>query len=180
MGILELQGGITLDDKVDIFDKILNKIATLVKYFLGILLGIMLAVALFTVFTRYFLGKSFAWSEELTRYLIIWISFLGAAVGYKEEGLVFFDMIVNIVKGKNKKNLLLFNNTVTLMFFGFIFVNSLQTIMMPSVLKQISIGLQISMVIPFLAIPLGTGLLIIFGINHYRVILRKYEEGVYN
>jgi len=52
--------------------------------------------------------------------------------------------------------------------------------MMPSVLKQISIGLQISMVIPFLAIPLGTGLLIIFGINHYRVILRKYEEGVYN
>ena len=105
---MELQGGITLDDKVDIFDKILNKIATLVKYFLGILLGIMLAVALFTVFTRYFLGKSFAWSEELTRYLIIWISFLGAAVGYKEEGLVFFDMIVNIVKGKNKKNLLLF------------------------------------------------------------------------
>nr|WP_312578356.1 TRAP transporter small permease [Sedimentibacter sp.] len=165
---------------VDVFDKALNKIAVLVKYFLGVLLGIMLVSALFTVFTRYFLGKSFAWSEELIRYLIIWVSFLGAAVAYKEEGLVFFDMIVNAVKGKKRRNLLLFNNTVTLIFVGFIFVNSIQTIMMPSVARQISIGLQISMVIPFLAIPLGMGLMIIFGINHYRVILDKYKKGVYN
>ncbi len=165
---------------VNILDKILDKISSIVKYFLGFLLAVMLISALFTVFTRYFLGKSFAWSEELIRYLIIWISFLGAAVGYKEEGLVFFDMIVNAVNGKKRRNLLLLNNTITLVFMGFIFVNSIQTIMMPSVAKQISIGLQISMVIPFLAVPLGLGLMIIFGINHYRVILNKYKEGVYN
>ncbi len=173
-------GGVKLKINVDILDIILDKIATLVKYFLGVLLGIMLISALFTVFTRYFLGKSFAWSEELIRYLIIWVSFLGAAVAYKEEGLVFFDMIVNAVRGKKRRNLLLFNNTVTLVFMGCIFVNSIQTIMMPSVAKQISIGLQISMAIPFLAVPLGLGLMIIFGINHYRVILDKYKKGVYN
>jgi len=169
-----------LKKNADVLDKILNKIATLVKYFLGFLLGIMLISALFTVFTRYFLGKSFAWSEELIRYLIIWVSFLGAAIAYKEEGLVFFDMIVNAIKGKKRRNLLLFNNTITLIFIGYIFINSIQTIMMPSVAKQISIGLQISMVIPFLAVPLGLGLMIIFGINHYRIILNKYKKGVYN
>lgn len=175
-----LYGGVNLKINLDAIDKALDKVAMLVKYFLGVLLGIMLISALFTVFTRYFLGKSFAWSEELIRYLIIWVSFLGAAVAYKEEGLVFFDMIVNAVKGKKRRNLMLFNNTATLIFMGFIFVNSVKTIMMPSVAKQISIGLQISMVIPFLAIPLGIGLIIIFGINHYRVIIDKYKRGVYN
>lgn len=165
---------------IDVFDKALDKIAALVKGFLGVLLGIMFISALFTVFTRYFLGKSFAWSEELIRYLIIWVSFLGAAVAYKEQGLVFFDMIVNAAKGKKRRNLLLFNNTVMLIFMGFIFINSIQTIMMPSVAKQISIGLQISMVIPFLAIPLGVCLMIIFGISHYKVILDEYKRGAYN
>ncbi|MEL7648522.1 MAG: TRAP transporter small permease subunit [Sedimentibacter sp.] len=169
-----------MDDKVDVWDKALDKLAKLVKYFLGVLLGIMLISALFAVFTRYFIGKSFAWSEELIRYLIIWVSILGAAVGYKEEGLVFFDMIVNAFKGKKKRNMLLMNNTVTLIFIIFIFINSIKTIQLPSVAKQISIGLQISMVIPFLAVPLGLGLMIIFGVNHYRVILRKYNEGMYN
>jgi TRAP-type C4-dicarboxylate transport system permease small subunit len=169
-----------VERKADFIDVILDTMSKIVKKFLGVLLGIMLVSALVTVGTRYFFGKSFAWSEELIRYLIIWVSFLGAAVAYKEEGLVIFDMLVNAVHGKIKRNLLLFNNTVTLLFASYVFVNSIKTIMMPSIAKQKSIGLQIPMSIPFLAVPLGLGLIVIFSINHYRVIIRKYKKGVYN
>lgn len=165
--------------KVDGVKKVLDIIAKIVKGFLGILLGIMLIVALVEVFRRYFLGRSFAWSEELIRYLIIWISFLGAAVAYKEQSLVFFDMIVDRIKGKNKFVLFLITNTVSLVFVAFVFINSLATINMPSIANQNSIGLQISMVIPFMAAPIGLGLMLIFGLYHYRVIIDTYKDGGY-
>ncbi|ETA80901.1 TRAP transporter small permease [Youngiibacter fragilis] len=157
--------------------KILDYVAAIIKAFLGLLLGIMLIVALTEVFRRYFIGKSFPWSEESIRYLIIWISLLGGAVSYKEHGLVYFDMIVDLVKGKKKGLLMIFSNTVTLAFIGYIFMNSIGSITSRSIMNQKSIGLQISMVIPYMAIPIGMGLMFIFGLYHYKEIYDKYFGG---
>ena len=49
------------------------------------LVCIVLAIALFTivivaVFFRYGFGQAVSWTEEVPRYLLIWVSFLGAAV----------------------------------------------------------------------------------------------------
>lgn len=47
------------------------------------LLGIsMTAIVLAQVFYRYVLNSSLFWSEELARYLLVWISFLGATSAY--------------------------------------------------------------------------------------------------
>ncbi|MEL7647674.1 MAG: TRAP transporter small permease [Sedimentibacter sp.] len=155
---------------------IFDFIAKLIKVFLGVLLVVMLVVALIEVFRRYILGRSFAWAEELIRYLIIWISFLGAAVAYKENNLVFFDLVANKIKGKAKMILLIITNTITLSIILFVFLNSVETILKPSILTQKSIGLQVPMVIPFLSVPLGLGLMFLFGLYKYREIIADYEN----
>jgi len=164
---------------VDIIKSLLDGIAAVVKRVLAVMLGVMLVVALLEVFRRYIFGQSFPWSEELIRYLIIWVSFLGGAVAYKDSNLVFFDMIVGHVKGRSKLMLLMTTNTVSLAFIIYIFSYAIKVVSKPSIIMQKSIGLQISMVYPYLAIPVGLGLMILFGLYHYRTILQEYRERGY-
>lgn len=46
---------------------------------LGLSMSIIVAVQ---VFCRYVLNHSLFWSEELARYLLVWLTFLGASVAY--------------------------------------------------------------------------------------------------
>lgn len=46
-------------------------------------LGIsMTVIVIVQVFSRYLLNHSLFWSEELARYLLVWLTFLGASVAY--------------------------------------------------------------------------------------------------
>ncbi len=44
--------------------------------------SLMTLVVVSQVFCRYVLNSSLFWSEELARYLLVWLTFLGAAVAY--------------------------------------------------------------------------------------------------
>ncbi|MFH1139568.1 MAG: TRAP transporter small permease [Pseudomonadota bacterium] len=64
-------------------NKVLVFLNRLEEYTLGLTL---LALALFStvqVFTRYVFGISFAWFEELSRFSCVFITFLGAGLGFK-------------------------------------------------------------------------------------------------
>ena len=61
---------------------------------------IVLASALFliivlAVILRYGFDQSVSWTEEVPRYLLIWISFLGAAAGVARREHVGFDVLFN-------------------------------------------------------------------------------------
>ncbi len=47
--------------------------------FLGITMALIVALQ---VFCRYVLNHSLFWSEELARYLLVWLTFLGATAAY--------------------------------------------------------------------------------------------------
>lgn len=58
------------------------------------------ATALFVIIVlavigRYVFGSSLTWTEEVPRYLLIWISFLGAAAGVANRDHVGFDVLFN-------------------------------------------------------------------------------------
>ncbi len=54
---------------------------------------LMLSVVSFNVYMRFIVNRSLGWADELSRFLFIWISFLGAALSYyhnEHVGLNFF------------------------------------------------------------------------------------------
>ena len=74
---------LTISDK-------LNKGAT----YLLILLTITISLLIFAqVICRYVFNYSLYWSEELGRYTLIWITFLGASVGFKRKAHVGVDFL---------------------------------------------------------------------------------------
>ncbi len=47
------------------------------------------------VFTRYALGEQAKWSEELARFLLVWVSLLGGAVAFRSKAHLGVDYFVN-------------------------------------------------------------------------------------
>lgn len=88
------------------------------------LVGILLAAAIFAivivaVFMRYVLGGSFSWSEEVPRYLLIWTSFLGAAVGVARDEHIAFDLVYNRLP-PGPRLVLFWLLNLLILFFGWI------------------------------------------------------------
>jgi TRAP-type C4-dicarboxylate transport system permease small subunit len=52
-------------------------------------------IVLFTVFSRYLFNYVASWSEEVPRYLLVWIGFLGAALAVRQKEHIGFDYVFN-------------------------------------------------------------------------------------
>ncbi|THV23818.1 TRAP transporter small permease [Peteryoungia ipomoeae] len=60
-------------------------------------LGVMLFFMLMQVFFRYFLGNALAWSEEASRFLMLWMTGLMVPTAFRQGGFVAIGMIVDLL-----------------------------------------------------------------------------------
>lgn len=86
----------------------------------GLLVWTILGLALIgciQVFTRYVLNYSFTWYEELGRYLGVFITFLGAAIGVKSSSHFTMDLFVRKLKRPWQQLLRMTTALVSVSFF---------------------------------------------------------------
>ena len=99
-------------------------IKSLGKWFNMIISGL-LAVSFLTmivlvtaqVFSRFFLDYSMAWSEEISRYLLVWTVFFGTLLLYEEHGHVWIANFVNALPRSPQKIVLLISYLIQFAFF---------------------------------------------------------------
>ena len=60
----------------------------------AVLFVALLATVIWGVLSRYVLGDQARWSEELARFLLVWVSFLGAALAYAGQQHLGIDLLV--------------------------------------------------------------------------------------
>lgn len=78
---------------MSILQKLSATINVWVEYLLfGFGFGMTIVVALQVLF-RYGFNQSLFWSEELARYLLVWLSFLGASVAYRRKAHPGIDVL---------------------------------------------------------------------------------------
>ncbi|MCW5689636.1 MAG: TRAP transporter small permease [Pseudolabrys sp.] len=105
-----------MDTFYHLFDRLIALVAALVR-----LVCIVLATALFIIVVaaivfRYGFGQAVSWTEEVPRYLLIWISFLAAASCVLRREHVGFDVLFNALpKGARK----MLGAVLSLLIFGF-------------------------------------------------------------
>ena len=76
---------------------IIKKLNIFVKWFLAIFMIIITILTFYQVVMRYVFNQAPSWSEELVRFLFIWCSFVGAAIGIKEHIHIGVDVFVNLL-----------------------------------------------------------------------------------
>lgn len=161
-----------------IVSKIIDILCLIAKWASALCLFLMLCVSLVEIVRRYVFGLSFIWTDEFIRYSIVVVAAIGGASCYRNVGgLVSFDLLQTHIFGKGRLVLELIINTIVLGFGGFVLKNAIKTVGTPSIVKQISIGLGISMKYPYMAVVLGMGLLVILALEKYYQIFTRFKAG---
>lgn len=77
-------------------------LATIGKIFIALSLMTMVLMVFVNAVDRYFFKDNIPVFEELSRYLFVWVAFLGAMLGYAEGKHVGVDIVVNKLHGVTK------------------------------------------------------------------------------
>jgi len=130
--------------------------------FLSILMAIMTLDVLWGVFTRYVMGSQASWTEELARFLLIWIGLLGAAYASGKRLHLAIDLLPRRLEGKAGRRLQIFINLTIMLFAATVMViGGIRYVYITLTLGQTSPALQLPMGFVYIIIPVS-GLLIIY------------------
>jgi C4-dicarboxylate transporter DctQ subunit len=129
-----------------------------------ILLAIMTFFVFSQVVTRYLFSYSVAWVEEFTRYLMIWMAFLGAAPLFKDDGHIRVDLVYNRFPQGVRSCLSLLFGLFQIAFLIMLFKLGLEY--SESVSIVISPTLRISMRWPAMVISISSVVMIFFILSH--------------
>jgi C4-dicarboxylate transporter, DctQ subunit len=122
--------------------------------FLGLAL-----VAAVQVFFRYALDISFAWFEELSRFIGVFATFLGASLGVRQGAHFSMDLLVNAVRPPLRRALQIFTGALCGSFLLILAYYGLRLVLRSYGFETTSPVLQIPMYLTYLPIPLFLALM---------------------
>ncbi len=116
-----------------------------------LLLGLTTVVTLQIIARVFF--EAFSWTEELSRYLLVWSTFFGASMGFKRGSHVAITFVIDLFSTRFRPWISLLIHSLSVLFFLVGIVYGIQ--MIQHQVYQISPAMGLSMRIVYLAIPLG-------------------------
>jgi len=78
---------------VVLLDRVVNTLMALGRWVCIVLATAIFVVVVAAVVARYGFGQAVSWTEEVPRYLLIWMSFLGAAACVAKREHVGFEVL---------------------------------------------------------------------------------------
>ena len=140
---------------IKIIDKILSTT-------LMILMALMVLDVTWQIFTRFATASPSSWTEELARFLLIWIGMLGAAWAYRQRAQLGLSYLVDKQSAQNQKYLALFSYLASALFALTVMVyGGSQLVQLTLELNQLSASLGWKIGYVYMVIP-ASGLLITF------------------
>ena len=123
------------------------------------LVVVMTVVVFLQVIYRYLLAQPLHWSEELARYLFVWISILGAALSVQKRGHFGMDFFFKMLPAKGRRYLIFL---IYLLMGVVVLVILVQGIfLVQKTAAQQSPAMEISMGWAYASLPAGAALMVI-------------------
>lgn len=139
-----------------------KKIDHILSRLLILIMGVMVINVLWQVFTRFIVGTPSSFTDELARYLMIWLGILGAAYVSGKNMHVAIDVLALKFSDKIQKRLklIVYVSIILFAFFAMV-IGGLRLVYITYVLDQYSPALQVPLAVVYFSIPLS-GFLIIY------------------
>jgi TRAP-type transport system small permease protein len=167
---------------METFHKLVDTVSRITRFFALLFATGIFAIILFTVVSRYGFTWVLSWSEEVPRYLLIWVSFLSAAVGVDISDHIAFDLFFRKFTGRGLAfmqfalNAGVFGFGFLMLFYGIRFVQDFGPDSMESI--------PFTNVWYYTAMPITGGLIVLFSTrnqlgnwfgNEGRAQVKKFE-----
>ena len=145
--------------------RIRKKIDVVLKWTLVALMAFSVLNVLWQVFTRFVLRHPSSYTEELARYLLVWIGLLGAAYAAGNK----LHLAIDLFSAKLKKNaaiwLEIFIQVCILLFSVFVMVlGGIRLVTITLTLNQISAALQVKLGYVYMVLPVSGTLIVVYSV----------------
>ncbi|WP_180955185.1 TRAP transporter small permease [Peribacillus deserti] len=155
------------------------KITRFLEQLLNIIMAAALAIMVVLVFgnvvLRYFFNSGITWSEEMSRYLFVWLTFLGSIGAYQNKEHLGVDMMVKRLPRHVKRFVLVVSDLLIIFVLVLLLDGSWKMTLMNIDSVTPAVGMPLALVY-------GTGLVVavsmaIITINNiYRIIFNKVTD----
>ena len=142
---------------------------------IALCLSCMALFVFLNVVLRYFFNSGLTWAEEASRYLFIWLIFLGAIVASRENAHLGVDTLVRRLSVKAQKFVFIFNNIVLVIVMGLCTHGAWKLTVLT--MEQVSASMRLPLAYVYVSgfICCG-GMVLIALVNLYRVGAKKIYE----
>ena len=147
----------------------MEKIRKYIDKFLALILIITMTVlvldVVWQVLARYVVKSPSSFTDELARFLLIWVGLLGSAYALGKKKHLAIDLLPSKLTGKPKKILQVFISVLIIAFAALVLVvGGIRLVYITFTLNQISPALGIPIAYVYLVLPLSGLLMIVYGI----------------
>lgn len=153
--------------------KVLTILRKVTDAIVAVLFAVLVTLVLMQVLTRS-LHMSQTWIDEISKFLFVWVTYLGGAITVRKGANVCFDLILEGCKGKSYKVLFTLVNIVAVIFMAAVCFLGTQQAWANRV--QWSTMTRMNMGAMNAAIPIGFALMIIAQIEYYFTHVKAKEN----
>ncbi len=136
--------------------RVVNRVA---KWLTILFLSVITVMVAVEVVLRYGFGGSLYVTEELSRYLMVWVVFLACSLAVRDNAHISIEIVANQLTGRARAGYNLVAQLFLLAFLGFLVVEGI--IALPFQMRQIIPTLDVAIFWFYLAIPVGGGLMVL-------------------
>lgn len=132
------------------------------EFVIVFMLGAMVIITGAQIVCRLFF-TSLAWSEEATRYLLIWSTMFGAGCVYKHSGHISITLLQDSVPAKVKNLLSILVHVLCIIVFALIVWNGIKYFGKQG--NQLSPAMRIPMRYVYTCIPIGCAIMVVHALD---------------
>lgn len=143
--------------------KLKSKVDVILKWILVFIMAAMTLNVLWQVFSRFILQDPSSITEELARYMLVWIGILGAAYVAGQKMHLAIDLLSTKLNKVNKSYLEILIQTFIFLFAFFVMViGGIRLVQITLSLNQISAALQIPLGYVYSVVPISGALMMFY------------------
>lgn len=145
------------------------------RIFVVILTAILVVDVLIGVANRFIFHLALSWTEEIARYLFIWIIMMGAGIVLRLRGHIGLTFILKRLK-KSKNWVILVTQIMMLFFLLTVIVYGIKLFIFILQKGQVSPASGIPLWLLFLSIPLGSSIMVIHLLSQIESTFRGFSN----
>ncbi|WP_404454914.1 TRAP transporter small permease [Oceanobacillus kapialis] len=140
----------------------INKLLSNLEEYVAVLSLLVASLLVFLqVVLRYVFNISLVWSEEVSRYIIIWFILIGSSIAVREKAHATVDAVVAYLPTIPKKIFSILANLTGITFSVVLIWSGAITVSNVMELGNVTPAVGIPMSIPYLALPVGGSLMLL-------------------
>jgi TRAP-type transport system small permease protein len=134
------------------------------KYAIIVVVAVLAVILTAAVFWRYALNNAIPWSEELSKYLMVWLTFLGAPIALRHGSHINIDLLQQLMPPRGRQ---LFHLVIHLVVAATMAILIWQGISFTQLgARQTASSLNLSMAYLYAAVPIGAALVALVALEH--------------